>query len=97
MKIAVEFTYHTDIISVPEEIGRKIKQYQKMFDKWLYNKANNHGNWVIINNRKVAVSFDTKSFVDYINSVHLSNCKEKAYIVEDSAQNVPSGIPTLFF
>lgn len=97
MNIALEFTYHTDIISVPNEVGMKISKYQQKFDKWLYNKENNHGNWIIKNGRKVAVSFDTETFVDYLNMFCLNDSDEKAFIVEENATKIPAKISTLFF
>ena len=54
--IALEFTYHTDIILVPNEIGAKIKKYQNLFDTWLYNKDNNHDNWILKHGQKYAVA-----------------------------------------
>jgi len=97
MNIALEFTYQTDIISVPDEIGNRINKYQQNFDKWLYNKENNHGNWIIKNGRKVAVSFDTQTFVDYLNKFCLNDSNEKAFVVEKNATVIPTKIPTLFF
>ena len=97
MNIALEFTYQTDIIFVPDEIGNKISKYQQKFDKWLYNKDNDHGNWIIKNGRKVAVSFDTDTFIDYLNMFCLNDSDEKAFIVEKNATTIPTKIPTLFF
>ena len=97
MKIALQFTYHADIISVPEEIGIKINKYQQKFDKWLYDKENDHGHWVFINGRKAAASFDTTTFVDYLNEVYLYDSDEKAIIVQENVKEIPSEIPTLFF
>ena len=97
MKIALEFTYHTDIISVPDDIGKNIKKYQLKFDKWLYDKDINHGNWIVKNGKKFAVSFDTKTFVDYLNNVHLCNMSEKAIIIQENAQQIAKDVPALFF
>ena len=97
MNIALEFTYNTDIISVPDEIAVKINKLQQSFDKWLYNKDNDHGNWIIRNGRKVAVSFDTETFIEYLNKFYLNDSDEKAIIVQKSATEIPTKIPTLFF
>lgn len=97
MNIALEFTYYTDIIFVPDEIGKKISKYQQKFDKWLYNKDNDHGHWIIKNGRKAAVSFDTDTFIDYLNMFWLNDSAEKAIIVEKNAATIPTEIPTLFF
>ena len=97
MNIALEFTYYTDIISVPDGIAVKMKKFQRSFDKWLYNKDNNHGNWIIENGRKMAVSFDTETFVEYLNNFCLNDSDEKAFVVKKNATEIPSKIPTLFF
>ncbi len=97
MNIALEFTYHTDIISVPNEIGIKIKKYQREFDKWLYNKDNNHGYWIIKDGKKLGVSFDTETFVNYLNKFCLNNNNEKAKITQKNATEISPKIPILFF
>lgn len=63
-KVAVEFTYHTDIIEVPDHIARSISKVQQKFDKWLYDKSNDHGCWIVIDRQKRAVSFGTSDFVN---------------------------------
>ncbi len=97
MNIALEFTYHTDIISVPDEVGMSIRKHYLKFHKWLYNKDNDHGNWIIKNGRKYAVSFDTGTFIDYINTFCLNDSQEKAYMVKENATEIPAEMPLLFF
>ena len=98
MHIALQYTYHVDIIFVPFLLGKKIKKVQNLFDKWLFNKSNNHGNWIIKGGKKVAVAFDTATFIHYINEYHLNDNEEKAYIVESGLRSAPnSSVMTLFF
>ena len=97
MYIALQYTYHVDIIYVPSYLGEKIKKIQNKFDKWLYDKSNDHGNWIIKNGKKVAVSFDTDTFVTYINEHHLVDTKEKAYLVERELTNIPNTCSTTLF
>lgn len=97
MNVALKFTYQTDIISVPNEISGKINKIQQSFDKWLYDKDNDHGNWIIKNGRKIAVSFNTETFVEYLNNIYLKNSNEKVFIVKEKATEIPFKIPTLFF
>lgn len=52
IKIALEYTYYVDIIQVSERIAKDIKKYQALFDKWLYNKTNDHGHWILIDGKK---------------------------------------------
>ncbi len=97
MKIALKFTYDTDIVSVPEDIGSHIKRYQERFDKWLYDKDNDHGYWVVQEGKRVAVSFDAQAFVDYLNTVWLQDREEKAVILQEGEKNIPTGMPLLYF
>ena len=97
IKVALGFTYHTDVILVPDEIGAKIRKYQKLFDKWIYDKSNNHGYWIYQNNQKKGVSFDTKTFVDYLNEFHLKDKIDKAIIYRESAESISEEIPIIYF
>lgn len=97
VKIAIEFTYSVDIVEVPDYIAKDIKKYQKSFDKWLYDKDNDHGLWVIINGRKKAVSFDVQDFVDYLNQHVVSNGNSVCKIIESNVPAVPSNLPSIFF
>ncbi len=100
MRIAVEFAFETHIISVPDEIGGEIKKYQNKFDKWLYDKSNDHGYWVIINGRKTAVSFDIQAFVDYLNTAYLHSCEDRAMVIEtfeNGSENIPSEMTKIYF
>ena len=96
-KIAVELTFHTDIIEVPDHIANSIRKVQHKFDRWLYDKSNDHGCWVVINGQKRAVSFGTSDFVNYINEYMLSDDVSKASIVQERLSAPPYGMPTIFF
>ena len=98
MYIALQYTYYVDVIYVPTPLGKKIKSIQNLFDEWLYDKTNDHGNWVIIDGEKVAVSFDSNTFIEYINEYHLTDGEGKAYVTDFELQNVPDiCFTTLFF
>ena len=96
-KVAVEFIYHTDIIEVPDHIARSISRVQRKFDKWLYDKSNDHGCWIVIDGQKYAVSFDTSDFVKYINQYLLSKDACKATIVQEHLSAPPEGMISIFF
>ena len=50
------------------------------------------------NGKKVAVSFDTDTFIQYINTYHLVDNNEKAYLVDKERQTIPDTCDaTLFF
>ena len=51
-KIALKFTYHADLIIVPDRIFQNIHEIRLKFDKWLYDKSNDHGHWVYIDGKK---------------------------------------------
>ena len=99
MLVALEFSpYEVDVIYVPSLIGNNIKKIQNRFYKWLFDKSNNHGYWVIIDGKKRAVSFGSDAFVRYINEYHLMESQEKAYIAEQELDSVPDTCEvTLFF
>lgn len=96
-EIALHFTYHYDIVAVPKDVAKNIEEIRQQFDKWLYDKTNEHGYWLCINGKKQAVSFDSNAFVEYLNKVHLANCAKKASIVQMSILKLESEIPVLYF
>lgn len=96
-RIALEFTYHTDIIEVTDEIAKSIKKYQNAFDKWLYDKNNEHGLWVYIDGKKKAVSFGSSDFVNYLNTYIIEDNNMKVRIVQSGLEKTPPDIPVLFF
>ncbi len=95
--IAVESTFHTDIIEVPDHIAQSITKVQHKFDNWLYDKSNDHGCWSMIGGQKRAVSFDTSDFVNYINQYLLSDEACKAAIVQEHLSAPPDGMTSIFF
>ncbi|MBQ7161272.1 MAG: hypothetical protein IJR90_06165 [Clostridia bacterium] len=95
--IALEFMYHTDLISVPDDICDDIKKVERAFDKWLYDKSNDHSLWICENGIKRAVSFDTSDFVNYLNDHPLSGRRDKSEIIEENAKEIPDGVPVLYF
>lgn len=96
-KVAIEFTYYIDIIEVPDDILLNMKKYQKSFDKWIYDKTNDHGYWEVINGKKKAVSFDTEAFVKYLNNFHLKSRKEQAKVLKHNVDIYDKDILTLYF
>ena len=94
-KVALDFTNRVDLILVPESIVSDIEKYQLMFDNWLYDKNNNHGHWILFDGEKVAVSFNTKTFVDFLNDHVLE--EEKSIILKENAFIVSKRIPRLLF
>ena len=96
-KIVVEITYDVYMVDVPEYIAKDITKYQKSFDKWLYDKNNDHGLWVIVNGKKMAVSFGTQDFVNYLNEYILTKDTPKCFIVDKNPIDVPTDVPKIWF
>lgn len=96
-KIVLRFTYDCDIIAVPKYIATDIIKIRRQFDKWLYDKENDHGYWVFVGGKKRAVSFNSYAFIEYLNKFHISDKKDKAFIVEEKITNVPTDIVILDF
>lgn len=95
--VALEYTYHTDIIEVPDSIACRIKKVQNSFDKWLYDRSSRHNCWVTMNGKKKAVSFDSQDFVDFINTCILCEHPENAKVVQINLKRTPEDIPVLYF
>lgn len=96
-EIVLQFTYHSDLIKVPTDVEENIRAIRKKFDKWLYDKSNEHSYWVYLNGQKKAVSYDTEAFVKYINEHHISDQNKKAYVVETNCKTCCRDIVTLYF
>ena len=69
-KIYVKVMYTLSEVMVPDYIANDIKKYRKMFNKWLFDKDNNHGYWEKINGRNYGVCFDVNAFVLYLNDFY---------------------------
>ena len=96
-EIVLQFTYECTLISVPSDIEKHIHTIRKKFDKWLYDKSNDHDYWVYINGAKKAVSFDAKAFVRYLNEYHIVEQCKKANIVDSEYKGDTSNLTTLYF
>ena len=98
-KVILQFTYHRDIINVPDYMSRRMRKYQILFDEWLYDKNNDHEYWYIVDGQKLAVEFGTDAFVKYLNQYHLKNSDEKAIVLERELEitNSRYGYPILYF
>ena len=46
---------------------------------------------------KIAVSFDTDTFIHYINTYHLMDNDEKAYLIDKELQSIPNTCNTTLF
>jgi len=72
------------------------KTYIK-FGKWLFDKNNNHGYWVIKDGRKYGILSKSESFVEWLNKYILFDNKEKAKIVQKKVCEFDKNLPILFF
>ncbi|WP_338472674.1 hypothetical protein R4Z10_08055 [Niallia sp. XMNu-256] len=89
MIVKVEFMYDkdTEYISCPAKVGRNIRQLQRDFDKWLYNRENNHPYWVAAaedeeGNKIYGVCFNAEAFVFWLNNVRFNKGKKVAKLIE---------------
>lgn len=96
-RVAIEIEYYTDIIEVPDNILNKIELFQHQFDKWIYNRENEHEYWIKKNGRKMGVRFGSEAFVDYLNLFCLNGSSEKANLLEKHASDIPEDITKLVF
>ena len=96
-EVAIEFTYTIDIVLVPDEIAIDLDKYQLAFDAWIYDKNNEHGHWILYDGEKVAVSFGTETFVDFLNNQCSLIGKERSVILKKNISVLPVEIPKLLF
>lgn len=97
MKIVVQMTYDADIIEVPNYVGNKIKAYQVEFDKWLYNKENDHPFWTYKKGKKCGVCFRGNAFVYWLNNVKFADSPNCAKIIDSFIQEYDPNLPIIFF
>ena len=88
MIVKVEFMYEedTEYIRCPAKVGRNIRQLQREFDKWLYNRENNHPYWEVAHvdeegNKFYGVCFDAEAFVYWLNNIRFRERKKVARLL----------------
>ena len=81
--VIIEWEYEYDLLECPSLVAESIKEYQQQFDKWLYDKSNDHGYWVTESLHKTNPdeSFGVDAFVDWLNRFVLHDKTEKAKVV----------------
>ncbi|PKG22871.1 hypothetical protein [Niallia nealsonii] len=89
MIIRIEFCYEadTEYMICPAKVGKNIRQLQHDFDKWLYDKNNNHPYWEIVHvdedgNKKYGVYFNAEAFVYWMNNRKFKKGKKVARLIE---------------
>ena len=89
MIVKIEFCYEkdTEYILCPAKVGRNIRQLQRDFDKWLYNRQNNHSYWEVADideegNNIYGVCFNAEAFVYWLNNIRFTKRKKIAKLVE---------------
>ncbi len=100
MKVLLDFTYSCCLIYIPDELANDkdtVKSLAQQFDKWLYDKNNDHGLWIYENNKKYAVSFDGSDFVNWINQEFLYQKNDKAEVLNDNYDDDHSKYLELYF
>ena len=88
MIVKVEFMNEedTEYIRCPAKVGRNIRQLQREFDKWLYDRENNHPYWevALVNeegNKFYGVCFDAEAFVYWLNNIRFGKRKKVARLL----------------
>ena len=80
MNIKVEFDYHYKIICIPNGCIENVAKLQGMFLEWVEEQPE-----CIVKGpaNSIALSYDEKDFLKYINDVILQKTNKKAYFVQD--------------
>lgn len=82
MIVKVELCTKTQYFRCPTKIGRKVRKLQKDFDRWLYNRNNNHPYWKDEDgNEFYGVCFDAEAFIFWLNNVRFKNGKKVARLI----------------
>ena len=89
MIVKIEFDYETDTeyMICPTKVGRNVRQLQRDFDKWLYNRENNHPYWELAHideegNEFYGVCFNADAFVYWLNNIRFNKGKQVARLIE---------------
>ncbi|WP_273126790.1 hypothetical protein [Bacillus weihaiensis] len=89
MIVKIEFNYETDTgyMICPSKVGKNVRQLQRDFDKWLYNRENNHPYWELAlidedGNELYGVCFNAEAFVYWLNNVRFNKGKKVARLIE---------------
>lgn len=78
-----------DVIECPQYVADNLKSYQRKFDKWIYDRKNQHGYWVKDPaDGGWAVCFDGEAFLNWLNNNVLTDGDEKAFFV--SRNHIPT-------
>ncbi|WP_430510872.1 hypothetical protein [Gottfriedia solisilvae] len=90
MIVKIGFTYDEDTVYIrcPSKVGRNIRRLQRDFDRWLYDRKNNHPYWELFDVEEDGtecwgVSFNEEAFIYWLNNVRFKKGKEVAYLIND--------------
>lgn len=89
MIVKIEFDYETDTVYMvcPAKVGRNVRQLQRDFDKWIYDRKNSHPYWVVAHedekgNKRYGVCFNAEAFAYWLNNVRFNKGKRVARLIE---------------
>jgi hypothetical protein len=88
MIVEVRLCQNTQYFRCPAKVGRNVRKLQSSFDKWLYNRENNHPYWEVAHidengNKFFGVCFDTEAFIYWLNNVRFKKGKNVAKLIEN--------------
>ena len=93
LKLIIEFTeFDVDIAEVPQSVIDDIKNIEKKFNKWVYDKDNKLS-W---DRENRAFCFRGDLFVYWLNQFVLSN-NEKAELKESQPESYDRSLPKIMF
>lgn len=89
MIVKIEFTFEEDTayIMCPSKVGRNIRQLQRDFDRWIYDRNNDHSYWEVAHIDEdgeiyYGVCFDAEAFVYWLNNVRFIKGKQVARLID---------------
>lgn len=86
------------LIRIPDNIADNALEYQMKFDKWLFDKNNDHGYWhTCPENGELALMYNpSEAFIKWLNEYVIDN-EEKAIVVKEDISVIPKDMIVLHF
>lgn len=93
MIIELKFDYCTSFVYLPDNTIRSGSQLQRSFLSWIEDQPENI---VISKTGKAAIAYSDADIIKYLNTVFLSDSREKAYLIPLEKIRKPAGMKLVF-
>ncbi|MEH6937536.1 hypothetical protein V7056_06710 [Bacillus sp. JJ664] len=86
--VKIDFCHEaaTEYIKCHSKVGRNIRTLQRDFDRWLYDRQNNHPYWEEFEEddgtKHIVVRFNEDAYVYWLNNVRFNKGKQVAKLIK---------------